>query len=732
MGTDVDLSGTWRAAAADEEARRDYHDPSYDDGDWAPIDVPGHWRSTPAFAERDGSVLYRTTFESPEPFGPAEGPRRSWLVLDGVFYTSDVWLDGTYLGDTEGYFFPHSFEVTDPLAAASEHALAVEVACPRPADLTAKRNLTGVFQHWDLLDQDWNPGGIWRPVRLEQSGPVRVRHWRVRCGDVTDERAIVSLRAVLDTLDASAVELVTTISARRGDAVVRARESRPLAAGENRVEWTVAVPEPDRWWPHALGDQPRYDVEVEVRTGDGAVSDVRRHAIGLRTVEVRDWIWAVNGERLYLKGANQGPTRMALAEATPEELAGDVALAVDTGLDFLRIHGHITRPELYEAADEAGLLLWQDLPLQWGYSRTVRREARRQAREAVDLLAHHPSLFVWCGHNEPMAVDIEPATLADRGRRRRLIARMVAAQALPTWNRTLLDRAVKTVLERDDGTRPVVAHSGVLPHLPQLDGTDSHLYLGWYLGDERDFPTLAARWPRLVRFVTEFGAQAVPDDDEFMGAEDWPDLDWTRLARHHALQKIGFDRYVPPAEFATYDEWKDETQAYQARVIRYHIETLRRLKYRPAGGFALFCFADSSPAVTWSVLDDRRRPKLGHEALRQACRPVVVVAERPPDHVHPGDHLALDLHAVNDTTISYSDTIVSAHLSYGTERRHVWSWQGDLPPDSCVRVGTVDLEVPDIDEPLVLDLELHGRAAGAEVHATNRYGTWVRGGDHEH
>ncbi len=71
------------------------------------------------------------------------------------------------------------------------------------------------------------------------------------------------------------------------------------------------------------------------------------------------------------------------------------------------------------------MLLWQDLPLQWGYSRTVRQEARRQAREAVDLLAHHPSLFVWCGHNEPMALDIEPATLADRRARRRLMVRMV-------------------------------------------------------------------------------------------------------------------------------------------------------------------------------------------------------------------------------------------------------------------------------------------------------------------
>ena len=731
MGTQGDLSGSWRAAAADEETRRDYHDPSYDDSAWAPITVPGHWRSNPAFAERDGSVLYRTTFETPEAFDQTAGPPRTWLVLDGVFYTSDVWLDGTYLGDTEGYFFPHSFEVTDPLEAASEHALAVEVACPRPADLTAKRNLTGVFQHWDLLDQDWNPGGIWRPVRLEQSGPVRIRHWRVRCDDVTDERAMVSLRAVLDTVDARSVEVVTTITPRdprSGTGPIVSRESRPLAVGENRVEWFVAIPEPDRWWPHALGDQPRYDVVVEVRTADGALSDRRTRAIGLRTVEVREWIWSINGERLFLKGANQGPTRMALAEATPEELAADIDLAVAAGLDFLRVHAHITRPEFYDAADEAGLLLWQDLPLQWGYSRTVRRQARRQAREAVDLLAHHPSIFTWCGHNEPMAIDIEPDTLANPGKRRRLIARMAVAQALPSWNRTLLDRAVKTVLERNDGSRPVVAHSGVLPHLPQLDGTDSHLYLGWFAGDERDLPALAARWPRLTRFITEFGAQAVPETDDFVETDRWPDLDWDDLARRHALQKASFDRYVPPSAYANYADWKEETQAYQARLLRYHIETLRRLKYSPAGGFAMFCFADSSPAVTSSVLDHERRPKAGYGVLRDACRPVIIVADRPPEHVHPGDRLTLDVHAVSDATISYDDIVVRAHLSYGTEHHHGWSWQGDLPADSCVRIGTIEFDVPDIDDALIIDLELEG--TGLAV--ANRYGTWVRGGDHEH
>ena len=243
----------------------------------------------------------------------------------------------------------------------------------------------------------------------------------------------------------------------------------------------------------------------------------------------------------------------------------------------------------------------------------MRRQARRQAREAVDLLAHHPSLFVWCGHNEPMAVDIEPGarwptpagaagSSAADGRRPRPCRR---------WNRTLLDRAVKTVLEHDDGTRPVIAHSGVLPHLPQLDGTDSHLYFGWYHGDERDLPDAARPLaPPRRASSREFGAQAVPEHDDVHRARSaGPTSTGTRLARRHALQKADVRplraarRRSPPTRSG-----RRATQAYQARVVRYHVETLRRLKYRPTGGFAQFCFADSSPGGRrWSVLDHERR-----------------------------------------------------------------------------------------------------------------------------
>ena len=146
----------------------------------------------------------------------------------------------------------------------------------------------------------------------------------------------------------------------------------------------------------------------------------------------------------------------------------------------------------------------------------------------------------------------------------------------------MLDRSVKRALEHADGTRPVVAHSGVLPHPPQLDGTDSHLYFGWYHGHERDLPGFLRRVPRHgpLRHRVRRTGRARPRPD-FCEPERWPDLDWERLGHTHALQKPIFDRFVPPAEHATFDAWSDATQAYQAMVVRRHVETLRRIKYRP-------------------------------------------------------------------------------------------------------------------------------------------------------
>src|SRR4029079_3607689 len=98
----------------------------------------------------------------------------------------------------------------------------------------------------------------------------------------------------------------------------------PVAEGSKFGEWSVIVPEPVLWWPHSLGDQPMHDVSVTVEV-DGAPSHHLERRIGLRSLAWHNWTLAVNGVRMFLKGVASGPTRLALADATPDELRTDVA-----------------------------------------------------------------------------------------------------------------------------------------------------------------------------------------------------------------------------------------------------------------------------------------------------------------------------------------------------------------------------------------------------------------------
>ena len=698
---DVELTGPWKACLADDDVRREGVSLDFDDSTWDELPVPGHWQLTPAFAHTDGPLVYRHRFALPAP----ESARRRFVTLDGVFYQADVWLDGAYLGDPEGYFFPHTFDITDLSKMSNDHVLAIEVTCAPQRSSTSKRNITGVLQHSDAIDPAWNPGGLWRPVRIEESGPVRIDRLRVLCRDANDARAHLRLHARLDADRSRQVSVRTTV-----DGVVLWEESRSIAHGLNEVDWTIDVKDPDLWWPWSLGPQHLTTVEVTVSV-DGENSDRRAVRTGLREVALQEWTFSVNGERLFAKGANLAPTRVALGAASVAEVRRDVELARDAGLDLIRVSGHIARPELYDAADELGMLVWQDFPLQWNYARTIRKQAVRQAREAVDLLGHHPSLAVWCAHNDPTPVGADRARAAAP-----TIVRNVLHQQVPSWNKSILDRWVKRAIEAADETRTVIAHSGVAPHPPQFNGTDSHLFFGWYHGDAADLDGFAAAMPRMVRFVSEFGAQSAPESAGFMNPEAWPELDWARLAEHHGMQLEPMMRHVPPFDHATFDEWRDATQRHQAEVLRRQIETLRRLKYRPTGGFCFLALNDSGPSVSWGVFDHERNPKLAYAAVVEACRPVIVVADRLPATVAPGDSLALDLHVVSDLRAALRDVRCGATLRW-PGGSHRWAWTGDLPPDSCVRVGTIQFVVPDAPGDLWLDLTVEHPT----VVATNRY-----------
>jgi beta-mannosidase len=670
----IDLSGRWRAHEQVEDLARRFTDVAFVDDNWPEVTVPGHWQGEAPFAGRDGPVLYRRTFAA----APLAAGDRRFLTFDGVFYYGDVWLDGGYLGATEGYFFPHSFEMTDAARrrAGGTHTVAVEVACPPQSDRTNKRAITGVFSHSDQLDPSWNPGGIWRPVRVRDTGPVRIKWLRVLCSDATESHGRLRLDVTLDPgPEPDPVPLPARLDADvigpDGRVLATATRDVMLAAGDNRLSWQVDVDDPPRWWPWRLGEQPRVSVEVRVAVDDRP-SDARRLLSAIREVRWRDWQLTVNGEPLFAMGSNQGPIRMDLAAATPAEFTRDVRLALDAHLDLLRVHGHVSRPELYDAADAAGLLLWQDFPLQWGYARGTRKQAVRQAREMVDLLGHHPSIVLWCAHNEPFAIQAR----SDEPLHARQALRLGASMFLPSWNKDVLDLSVARAIRKADPTRAVDPHSGVLPGFG-TGGTDAHLSFGWHHGRMDGLAPALRAFPRLARFVTEFGAAAVPDSAEFMDPARWPELDWDRIARCHSYDRRAFERVVPPALFDSFATWRDATQDYQAALIQLQVEDLRRIARAPAGGFCQFCFADGHAGVTASVLDHARKPKAGYRALADACRSALPMLEPRRGSLHVANELPVDLTGAE----------VETHVD-GRVRR----FGGDVPARRVTYVGDLHLD----------------------------------------
>lgn len=706
------LPREWRAHATTDELRRQFIEADFDDSSWSAVTVPGHWAHVDKLASRR-SVLHRTTFTlAADDDTDGKNDSRHWLVFDGIWQSADVWLDGIYLGPTDGWFTPNEFEITEQVNSTSgEHTLAVEVMSQRPTIDEPTRNLHGIFDDPDVVGHA-NRGGIWQPVRVVSTGPVHMVKNRVTCSEASETGAKIHLRSQLVSEEPRSVTITTTMRPPGGAPPIVTRQNHELATGATVLEWDMAIADPELWWPWELGDQPLYRVTVSVEV-DGSISGIWERPIGLRQLRMKNYVLWVNGERLFIRGADVWPTTALPADAEPETIRADVERAKDLGLNLLRVESHVARPELYEAADNAGMLLWQDMPMRGEVKRTIQAAAVDAAHRLVDNLGAHPSIAVWCAHYDPTGTSTGRTPLTDVPNRRSIFS--AAKQQTPTWTKSVLDRLVGRAFNRADGSRPVVQGSGAWPSAPRWDGTDTHLRFGWFAGTGRDLSTFARRIPRMVRWVSSFGAQSIPRNDDVQ-VLDWP-ADLGLLAERYGLNEHGFRNYLPTSASPKVEDWIEASQAYQGTVLRRQIETLRRLKYAPTGGFTFAALADCRPAISYAIFDHHRNPKQAVGAVRAACQPVIVVADRLPIDLHAGDAVLLDVHVVSDLREPLDDLVVSAELTWPGDS-HTWAWKGAVGADAVARIGSINWIVPEAQGPVDLVVQLH---RGDERIARNRY-----------
>jgi beta-mannosidase len=650
---------------------------------WSPIRVPWHWQLEDAFAAYEGIVLYRCRFAQQR---PPEGRMLS-LRFEGVYYAARVWLNRVYLGEHEGYFSAFEFDVTDVVVTDGENDLLVEVFSPEEVEENDRKTIGGAWASWDGMAPHINPGGIFKEVSLVADGRVRIRSLAATADHTGRGVAHVDLYSRYSLRTRLVGRVLPLDFEARG--VEFEREVR-LQEGENRFEMGFFLPDVRAWSTWDRGEQPLYEL---VLSCDGAE---RRTRFGASTVELRDWKVYLNGELIFLRGINYLPSDAYPARATKELLRADASLVLEAGMNAVRVHAHVSDGEFYEACDELGLLVLQDFPLQWTHRRSILGPAVTQAGEMARTLRGHPCVGIYLAHDELFFV-APPEKWSSLGLLR--TAAEVLSPRWMLWQRRVLDPAVVRAISQEDDARPVIDAAG-------HPLTTNHLYFGWYYGKFRDLERVVKVFPGFLRLPTEYGAQALPDPESL--EEIWPSgtrPDWSVLSLNYRLQVQRITRYVPwRGDRATFLR---ESQRYQAEVLKHATELFRRRKYRPTGGTFAFMLNDPAPAVSWSVVDWRRRPKIAYETLLDAMRPVLICAEYPKERYSVGDRISLPLFVINDLSRELGMVDWSWELFLGGSSAAHGGGETTVPKDSVVRIGEA-VATLSTSGPAVLRLTLFG------------------------
>lgn len=669
------LAGQWRA--------HDGNDPAFEgwrgsDAAWRTLRVPANWYS--AGWDHQGALWYRTEFSLPA----RPDDTLATLEFDGVDYLADVWLNGQHLKQHEGYFQRFAVDVTDALR--HRNRLAVKVDSPFEDPKTVwplhKKQMKGILnQHdsrpggaWSPQGQDANSGGIWAPVRLRLSRAVAIDHLILR-PDWSQGLGKPALSAELIYRAPADVQATLTLTA-APDNFTGQRYQQPFpvslrATGDapQRVRVTLPMPDAKLWWPVGYGAPHLYQVTATLRDEAG-VMDRRRSRTGLRQVieQPDNKGWTVNGTRVFIRGTNYIGSPW-LSTMTARRYARDFALVEEMNANAIRVHGHVANRSLYQQADERGLMIWQDVPLQWGYddSAAFADNAARQSREMVEQFGNSPSVVVWGGQNEP------PFNSPWMEKR------------FPDWhkdlNRVLMQRVADALAE--DNTRIVHPYSAV----------EEHYWAGWYFGT---LQTLLE--PAKTAIITEFGAQALPNlstlktiiprEAWWPASTDPGDPKWTRW-KYHNFQPIQTFKNAKVPRGDTMASFIRNTQQYQADLVALAAESYRRQRFQPVTALFQFMFVETWPSINWGVVDYLRQPKAGYYALKRAYQPLLPSID--PVNVQwkanqPGE---IHLWIVNDRHTATADARLAWRVTQGGNPLAQGEQPVSIPADSGQRIVTL-------------------------------------------
>jgi beta-mannosidase len=495
-----------------------------------------------------------------------------------------------------------------------------------------------------------------------------------------------------------------------------------FAAGANRLDMRVTLANPLLWWPasHADLGQPALYTATGTVMLENVLSDTRSTTFGMRTAQVtgEPRHLEVNGRAVFVQATNYIP-RQHLADVDVEFYRRDMKLAIAANLNSFGVHGHIQAPSCYKAADQEGMLLFQDFALQWRYDSGTEtnpgfvEKACRQIAEMAYTYWNHPSIIYWACHNEPMAMFFpsqEPNPALD-------------------IDNQVLDEALEIRLRQVESYRHIHRASGI--------GDDLHMYDGSLSGGTVYNVRNHRSW-----FVSEYGFWTLGPRIDKWNDQGWPPDEYQM---RQWLSRLSFGPSTMnftglPERYTTCRAWQQATEMYGAFLAKYQTEWFRISRGDPFYAYRWHFFVDWWGWAGGGLVDVERKPKATYTALQAASRRILVATSQPNTLFAPGTELQFPIYAINElrATISLhvfwrwsriSSSIVIGADTEVTQRFHILasasenamialphpqhsgdvlvsgSIIGEVGPETTTLLDTLTLQLPD-DELAGVTLDL--------------------------
>jgi beta-galactosidase len=365
--------------------------PEFDDGRFAEVTlphtvVPLSWRDwDPSAWER--VWMYRKRFDAP----PGADRLRVFLDFAAAMTRATVTLNGAEVADHLGGYLPFGAELTGLLRPRG-NVLAVRL--DSRFNLNVPPNRPGPSAWVDY----WQPGGLYRDVRLRVVPPVFLADVFAKPVNVLDSAARqVVVQATVDAAAAPAGPAVVAVRLLDdGREVASARVPVAIGGpGQGTVTATLSGLEDVRLWD--IDDPALYTVAAELIVDEERVHE-HRVRTGFREARFALDGFYLNGRRVKLFGVDRHQFFPFAGGAMPARVQARDAeiMRRELNCNMVRCAHYPQAEAFYDACDEVGLLAWEEAA-GWQYlgDEAWKALAYRDVGEMIVRDRNHPSIIIW-------------------------------------------------------------------------------------------------------------------------------------------------------------------------------------------------------------------------------------------------------------------------------------------------------------------------------------------------